>query len=213
MQIRTFAAGPMGNNMYLIEPDDDSGSILVDACLGGESVVRQVQGAGTRVKLLVLTHAHLDHVAATALAAETFGCPVAMHDGDAPLLQALAEQAAWFGLPTPPAFQVSQTLSHNTELPVGGESVRVLHTPGHSPGHVCLLGDGWAIVGDLVFAGSIGRADLPGGDMKTLMASIRDHILTLPDNTVLYPGHGPSTTVGVERRTNPFLVNGGFSWS
>jgi glyoxylase-like metal-dependent hydrolase (beta-lactamase superfamily II) len=122
------------------------------------------------------------------------------------LYDALPQQSAWLGLtpsvPPPP----DRALTHGMQLSLGGLAFDVRHVPGHSPGHVAFVGHGVAIVGDALFAGSIGRTDLPGGDAATLLASIRDQLLTLPDATIVYPGHGPATTIGQERRGNPFLT-------
>jgi glyoxylase-like metal-dependent hydrolase (beta-lactamase superfamily II) len=116
-------------------------------------------------------------------------------------------QAQMFGVDVEPSPDPNRFLSEGDRIEVGGASFRVVHAPGHSPGHIMLVGDGVVFCGDVLFQGSIGRTDLPGGDYHQLLASIRDKLLILPDETVVYPGHGPSTTIGDERRTNPFLVD------
>jgi glyoxylase-like metal-dependent hydrolase (beta-lactamase superfamily II) len=138
---------------------------------------------------------------------EATGAPFLIGELERGILEVTADRAAiLFGvtIPRPPA--PDRLLRQGEVLELGGQPFRVVHTPGHSPGHICLLGDGVAFVGDVVFQGSIGRTDLPGADHATLLHSIARHILTLPDETILYNGHGPATTVGRERRTNPFLV-------
>jgi glyoxylase-like metal-dependent hydrolase (beta-lactamase superfamily II) len=137
---------------------------------------------------------------------EETGAPVHLHPDDLPLYQNLPQQGLWFGLrlSAPPAPEVA--LRHGQLLRVGGVELEVRHTPGHSPGHVCFVGAGVVLGGDALFEGSIGRTDLPGGDYDTLIGSIRRELLTLPDATVVHPGHGPATTIGRERRTNPFLT-------
>jgi glyoxylase-like metal-dependent hydrolase (beta-lactamase superfamily II) len=151
------------------------------------------------------THAHLDHIAENAAIVAAFGAGLALHPADRPLMDAAAMQADWFGVPTPTMVAPTLDLADGMDIALGRHAVRVLHTPGHSPGSGCFTGRDWVVVGDLVFAGGIGRADLPGGDYETLVASIRSSILTLDDPVRLYPGHGPATTVGHERRTNPYL--------
>lgn len=206
MLVRTFHVGPMDNNVYVIVDEVSREALMVDPAFGSQAALDAIAEDGYTVRWIVFTHAHLDHIAENARAAEATGAPVAMHPGDRPLLDALSEQASWFGVPTPRVVEPSMDLADGMALTVGAGSLRVVHTPGHSPGSVCLVGDGWAIVGDLVFAGGIGRADLPGGDYNTLLESIHAHILCLGDDVILYPGHGPATTVGRERRSNPYLV-------
>jgi len=209
MQIRTYTVGPMDNNTYVMVDDRASRCVVVDTGLGADEVVAVLKADGLVPDMVLSTHAHLDHVVCNALFARGFGCEVALHPDDLDLLHALPAQAEWFGVETPEIVEPTVTLADEMELQVGDDTVRVVHSPGHSPGHVCLEGDGWVIVGDVIFAGSIGRTDLPGGDYATLMRSIERCILRHPDDTVLYPGHGPRTTVGAERRGNPFLLEGG----
>jgi glyoxylase-like metal-dependent hydrolase (beta-lactamase superfamily II) len=148
----------------------------------------------------------VDHILGVAPVVEATGVPVYLHPADRPWYDALPEQAERFGLsasaPPPPGMELADGVS----ITLGGLSFEVRHVPGHTPGHVAFVGHGAAVVGDALFAGSIGRTDLPGGDTETLLSSIRGKLLTLPDETVVYPGHGPPTTIGRERRTNPFLT-------
>jgi hydroxyacylglutathione hydrolase len=167
------------------------------------------------VKAIVLTHAHLDHVDGVARAKAATGAPVLLHPDDEPLYRAAPTQAQWFGLEVEAPPPVDGPLEPGGYVEFGECALEVRFTPGHAPGHVVLVGDGFALIGDVVFAGSIGRTDLPGGDFQQLMRSIREQILTLPDETTLYTGHGPATTVGHERVSNPFLApqfgSGGFA--
>jgi len=209
MQVLTYVVGPMENNTYVITPsEDDPAVVVVDPGFGAESLLEQLRHGGRHVTQVLLTHAHLDHFATASLFVEAFDCSVALHPADADLLNAAAAQAQWFGVPPPPTLGVRLWLQEGMHINVGEEHLKVIQTPGHSPGHVCFIGNGWIIVGDLVFAGSIGRSDLPGGNAAMLMKSIRTRILSCDDATVLYPGHGPATTVGQEKRHNPFLVEG-----
>lgn len=159
---------------------------------------------------ILLTHAHLDHVGAVAELARATGAPIHLHPADRFLYDAAADQGRMFGIsveqPPPPDVE----FSHGQTLEFDGIELSVRFAPGHSPGGVVLVASDVAFVGDCVFAGSIGRTDLAGGDLRTLLTSIRQQILTLPASTVLYSGHGPATTVEREAASNPFLVAGGF---
>jgi glyoxylase-like metal-dependent hydrolase (beta-lactamase superfamily II) len=162
---------------------------------------------GLRLETIIVTHAHFDHVGAVLPLIEATHAPFLLFHAELPVLQVAADRAqTLFGLTIPRPPDPDRLLREGDTVTLGGAPFRVVHTPGHSPGHMCLIGDGLAFVGDVVFQGSIGRTDLPGADHATLLRSIARHILTLPDDTVLYNGHGPATTVGRERRTNPFLV-------
>jgi hydroxyacylglutathione hydrolase len=156
-----------------------------------------------------LTHAHLDHVEGLPLVREAVDVPIHLHADDLPLYERAAAQAEAFGMRlSGPLPEIDVFFEPGSEVRVGSHAFEVRFTPGHAPGHVILYsaGQGLALVGDVVFAGSIGRTDLPGGDMQRLLRSIREQVLTLPDATVLMPGHGPETTVRRERRGNPFLA-------
>lgn len=210
-EIQQIVLGPFQSNCYVVRARGASTAALIDP--GAEADrIRSVLGEwGARLEAILLTHAHLDHVAAVAELGGD-GVPIYLHPDDLPLYRRAPDQAAAFGLQvsTPP--DPDRTFEHGQRLEVAGLTLEVRHAPGHSPGGVVLVGDGYAFVGDCVFAGSIGRTDLPGGDTKTLLRSIREQILTLPEDTVLHTGHGPATTVGREAAANPFLT-GAFGWS
>ena len=163
------------------------------------------------VSAILLTHAHLDHVGAVAEVAHATGAPIYLHPGDRFLYDAAADQGRMFGISVeqPPAPDIE--LADGQILDIEGVRLSVRYAPGHSPGGVVFVGSGMAFVGDCVFAGSIGRTDLAGGDLRTLLHSIRQQILTLPASTILYSGHGPATTVEREATSNPFLIEGGFA--
>jgi glyoxylase-like metal-dependent hydrolase (beta-lactamase superfamily II) len=184
----------------VIDPGDE-----VDALLA--AAVRQ----RLTITRILLTHAHLDHVTGVARAKQALDVPVWLHQADNFLYEGVVEQGRMFGLQVDPQPPVDHFYDGEGPLRFGRYAVRVLHTPGHCPGGVCLavsrVGEPGAtlFVGDTLFAGSIGRTDLPGGDMETLLRSIRLVLFTFPDDTIVWSGHGPETTIGRERRTNPFL--------
>ncbi len=206
MVVRGFTGGPFAQNGYLVTCASSRKAILVDPGAAVEEMLRAAEETRAEIELIVLTHAHLDHVDGLARAKRATGVPVLMHADDLPLYRATPTQARWFGVEMEALPEVDRYLSDGDRVRFGECELEVRHTPGHAPGHVILVGDGAALVGDCVFAGSIGRTDLPGGDFQTLMSSIRGRILDLSDETVLHSGHGPDTTVGHERATNPFLA-------
>lgn len=162
------------------------------------------------VAAIVATHAHIDHVGALASLKQLTGAPAMIHEGDVPLYEQMAMQAAWLGIPAPATTKLDRYLGEGDRLLIGSFELGVVHTPGHSPGSVSfVLGDKAPMIfsGDTLFAGSVGRTDLWGGSFTTLIDSIRSKLLVFPDDVVVMPGHGPRTTVGTERRSNPFLVH------
>ncbi|MFA6241752.1 MAG: MBL fold metallo-hydrolase [Candidatus Hydrogenedentales bacterium] len=161
---------------------------------------------GYTVKTIVNTHCHCDHCGGNAEALKQTGAELVCHENELPLLRAVPQQGMMFGVPFPPSPEPNRTIGEGDTVSVGGIELQVRYAPGHSPGHIVLVGDGFVLSGDVLFAGSIGRTDLPGGSHQQLLQSISMKLLTLPDQTVVYSGHGPATTIGAERRTNPFLV-------
>lgn len=206
MKIIGFPVGPFQANAYLAICEETVRCALVDPGAEAERLLSAAAAEGAEIDSILLTHAHVDHIGGVAAAKRETGAPVYLHKSDAELYRAAPLQARGFGLQLEQPPEPDRELEDGQVLEVGKGTLEVRHTPGHSPGHVCLVGDGFALVGDCVFAGSIGRTDLPGGDYQTLMDSINEKLLTLPDDTVLYSGHGPETTVGRERTANPFLT-------
>ena len=190
----------------VVDPGDEINRIL--ALLGRHRLT---------VKAIVSTHAHIDHVGGLSKLHQYTGAPVLMHRDDLPLYQAMEMQAAFLGVAPPELTNIEHLLREGDSLSWGGFEAQVLHTPGHTPGSVCLYlpKDGGQVAlagpqlfaGDTLFAGSIGRTDLWGGSMEQIMASLHNKVMRLPEDTIVYPGHGPTTTIGQERETNPFLVN------
>lgn len=204
--VRSFTGGAFAENTYLVRCAATGSAIIVDPGAATGSVLETARMAEIPIEAIVLTHAHLDHVEGLAAAKRATGAPVYLHPDDLPLYRQAPTQAEWFGMSFDPLPDPDRELRAGETFRFGDCALEIRHTPGHAPGHVILIGDGAALTGDCVFAGSIGRTDLPGGDLGTLMRSIREQILTLPDETVLHSGHGPDTTVGHERVTNPFLT-------
>jgi len=179
---------------------------IVDPGDEGERILEAVESSGLKITHVLLTHAHFDHMGAADEVVKATGAPLALHPEDLPLLNA-GGGAIFFGLPSVPVPDVSIRLTADQEIDVGELTLRVLHTPGHTPGHVTFYEPNQGIIfdGDVLFAQSIGRSDLPGGSHETLMRSIEERLMTLPDETVVYSGHGPETTIGRERMMNPWL--------
>ncbi len=216
MNIRSFSAGDFAENTYLFTCDDRGTAVVVDPGAGAGPMLETVAREDLSVAAVLLTHAHLDHVEGLAEVMEAVSgddgaggeIPIYLHPAGRSLYDSLSQQAEMFGasIPDPPA--PDRGLEHGQTLTFGNSSLQVRHAPGHAPGHVIFWDEnaGVAFVGDVVFRGSIGRTDLPGGDFRQLMDSIREQVLTLPDDTRLLTGHGPETTVGEEREGNPFLI-------
>jgi|SRR3990170_1263625 len=214
IEIVRFVQGPAQTNAYLVGERGGEQAVVIDPAWDGRAIQEEAGRRGWRISDIWLTHAHFDHFGgAAALADSSQGLiPVALHPADQPLWRALGG-AAFFGLETfDPGPEPTIPLEHEMRLRLGEHSFVVRHTPGHSPGHVIFIEEqaGVAFCGDLIFQSGIGRFDLPGGDEDLLMKSIQDHVLVLGDAMRLLPGHGPETTVGAERRTNPFLT--GTAW-
>lgn len=204
--VEGFTGGSFAQNGYLVRCAGSGEAILVDPGASVAAMLSATRAAGAAVKAIVLTHSHLDHVDGVGRAKMETGAPILLHRDAEEMYRGVPVQAQWFGMRMDALPPVDGYLEPGEAVEVGGCRLEIRNAPGHAPGHVVLVGDGVALVGDCVFAGSIGRTDLPGGDFQTLMRSIRAEILTLPDETVLYSGHGPETTVGHERATNPFLA-------
>jgi glyoxylase-like metal-dependent hydrolase (beta-lactamase superfamily II) len=207
--LRCFEGGPFQENAYLVACSRTRRAVAVDPGGGTPALLRTVVEEGWTLDSILLTHAHLDHVdGIPRLREHDPDLPVYLHPLDRPVYDAVPQQASLFGLPVPVLPSETRDLVPGSVVEVGDVELQVRFAPGHAPGHVILVceAEDVALVGDVIFRGSIGRTDLPGGDTTTLMDSIRDRILTLPDPTRLFPGHGPDTTVSLERRSNPFVL-------
>jgi len=209
VKIRAFTGGGFGENTYLVICGNSSAAVVIDPGAAASEVVPQIQDEGLDLHAILLTHAHLDHIEGVSeIRAISPDVPIWLHADDRELYEVAPFQAQMFGMTATPQPPPTNELIAGQRYEFDSCSLDVRFTPGHSPGHVIFVApdESFALVGDVVFSGSIGRTDLPGGDMGTLMDSIREQVLTLPDETELFTGHGPPTTVGQERRTNPFLT-------
>ena len=210
LQIFSFQLGPASTNAYLVGEPASKTAVVIDPAWDGERILAKAESVGWRITNLWLTHAHFDHFGGAAALADGMdpAPPVALHPADHPLWR-LHGGAAAFGIHGfDPGPEPTIPLEHGMQLRLGEHTFEVRHTPGHTPGHVAFLlrEAGIQFCGDLIFMGSVGRTDFPGGDMEVLLNSIRQEVLSLPDDVRLLSGHGPETTVGRERRSNPFLT-------
>lgn len=203
MEILSFVTTPFMENCFVIK--DEGEALVIDP---GEATPELMDAIkGVTVRTLVNTHTHIDHVGGNAEVVAQTGAELVCHPDAVEMLTHVSEQGAMFGMQVAQSPEPSRMIEEGDTVTVGSVALSVVYVPGHAPGHIALVGDGFIIGGDVLFQGSIGRTDLPGGDMQTLLNSIQTKFLTLPDETVVYCGHGPPTTVGMERKVNPFLAS------
>lgn len=205
LEVIRFETGPLQENAWLVVDRASDDAVMVDPGDDGADLIAGIQAAGATLRAIWLTHAHFDHVGAVRALREHFGVPAFLHEADIPMFEAGPFQAASYGIPFDGDEVPSERFVEGQGVRVGGLSFTVMHTPGHSPGHVVLHGHGVALVGDCLFAGSIGRTDLPLGNAADLGRSLR-RIVALPPGTRVLPGHGPPTTVAEEKRSNPWVL-------
>lgn len=206
LKVTSFVSGPLENNLAVIHADGSLDCAIVDPGIDPAPVYKFVEQNKLLVKLILVTHAHFDHVFSIGECKEIYGAPVAAHPDAQPFLDILVSTSSQWGFsgakPAPP---IDIELAHGSTLELAGHDIEVRHTPGHSPGQVAFVFGSNAIVGDTLFYRSIGRSDLPGSDYGQLERSIIEQLYTLPDDTVVHPGHGPTTTIGEEKQHNPFV--------
>lgn len=198
--------GQFAENCYLVADGAAGVAAIVDPGEASDSFLAEADRRGWTIKAIWLTHAHVDHILGVTAVKAATGAPIHLHAADLPLYQQLAAQGGWFGINTEPAPTPEVNWVEGDHATIGRYSFDVVHTPGHSPGSVSLIGHGMVFGGDVLFRESIGRSDLPGGDPQVLMTTIRQRFLTLPEDTVVHSGHGPATTIGYEKSFNPFLT-------
>jgi len=204
MILKKLVVGPLASNCYIIGSESNKEGMIIDPGDEAEVILSQVKDLGLEIRSIVLTHGHIDHIGALKEVKKATGAEVAIHTDEAKSLQGQSSSTL-LGLSYPTPLPPDRLLQDGDSLDIGDLHFLVLHTPGHSPGGICPLGEGVVFSGDTLFNCGIGRTDLPGGNSSQLMNSIHTKLMVLPDSTIVYPGHGPETTIGAERRGNPFL--------
>jgi hydroxyacylglutathione hydrolase len=204
VKIHTLVVGQLQTNCYILQSQDHA--LVVDPGDEPERILRFIKDIKSVPNNIVATHTHFDHVLGVDSVRKAVKAPFVIHRDDLPLLQVMQSRVRQFmGFEVPPPPKVDSYVKEGDSFKLGKDEIHVIHTPGHSPGSISLAGDGFVLTGDALFNQSIGRTDLPGGDLKTLLASIRRKLFKLDDETSVYPGHGPETTIGDEKLANPFV--------
>jgi hydroxyacylglutathione hydrolase len=200
--------GPLQCNCSIVGDEGTREALVIDPGDDIEDLLVLIRKHNLHVKQIVVTHAHIDHVGGAMKLRAATGASILLNQNDYALLQMLDAQAAWIGVETPGKVEIDQTLKQADLVKAGSLAAEVIDTPGHTEGSICLYfsAEKKLIAGDTLFAGSIGRTDLPGGSFKKIIRSLHEKVLALPDETIVVPGHGPVTTIGHERESNPFLV-------
>ena len=212
MILEMLTVGPFQENCYVLGDEASGVGAVVDPGDEAARIAMAVEQTGLEIGSIIVTHAHIDHVGAVAALVDEYSCPVLMHAEAEPMLEQVPTQAMMMGLRFGKVPTVDDHIGEGEMVEVGDLRLRPLYTPGHAPGHLAFYieEEGLVLSGDALFAGSVGRVDLPGGSMEVLMRSIEERLMTLPDETRVYPGHGPQTQIGNERVSNPFLQGGMF---
>lgn len=202
-----FPVGPLQCNCSIIGDESTREAMVIDPGDDIEDILALIAKHKLQVKQIVITHAHIDHVGGAMKLRTVTGAPILLNENDYALLKMLDMQAAWIGVASPGKVEIDQSVAQADTVKAGSLVAEVIHTPGHTEGSICLYfpTEKKLIAGDTLFAGSIGRTDLPGGSFEKIIRSLHAKVLTLPDETIVVPGHGPLTTIGEERESNPFL--------
>jgi hydroxyacylglutathione hydrolase len=206
MEYISLIVGPLETNCYLVYCPETLECAVVDPGAEAGNITRQIAEKELKPRLILNTHGHVDHIGANKDIKDKYDIPLFIHSADSPMLESVlqTEMGLFLGAKdSPPA---DHFLDDEEEIKIGKSHLKVIHTPGHSPGSVSFLGDGFLLSGDTLFFGGVGRTDLPGGSWQELVSSIKNKILTMPEDMIVLPGHGPHTTVGEEKRSNPFIT-------
>jgi hydroxyacylglutathione hydrolase len=200
--------GPLQCNCSVIGDEVSRDAMVIDPGDDIEDVLAIIRKHNLSVKQIVITHAHIDHVGGASKLRKITGAPILLNQNDYDLLKMIDVQASWIGVPSPGKIDIDQSIAQADQVKAGALTADVIHTPGHTEGSICLYfpAQQKLIAGDTLFAGSIGRTDLPGGSFEKIISSLHEKVLALPDDTIVVPGHGPQTTIGEERASNPFLT-------
>ena len=206
----TFPVGPLQCNCSILGDEVTHEAIVIDPGENVPEILTRLAKHELVLKQIFVTHGHIDHVGGAARLKSFTGAPIFLNQNDLQLLAMMEAQASWLGVPKPEIRQPDASADDGLQVGLPGILAEVVHTPGHTPGSICLhfTGQNLLLAGDTLFAGSIGRTDLPGGDGRQILRSLHSRLLVLPDNTQVVPGHGPETTIGEERQSNPFLKPG-----
>jgi glyoxylase-like metal-dependent hydrolase (beta-lactamase superfamily II) len=205
MMLIRLVVGPLEVNCFILADEKTKEAVIIDPGDDAQEILKIIKEKGLKVKYIINTHGHFDHMGANRALKDATGAALLIHEGDAPMMASAQIQSRAFGMDTTPSPKADRYVKHGDVIKAGEVSLKVLHTPGHSPGGISLLEQGMVFTGDALFAGSIGRTDLPGGDLMTLLRSIKTNLMSLPDDTKVFCGHGPASTIGEEREENPFM--------
>jgi len=209
MEIRHLAVGPLQVNCYILGCPESRDALIIDPGEDARQLLGLLREEGWNLRLIVNTHGHFDHIGGNRTLVEETSAELAIHRSDLSLMMNAARHASIYGLKTQSSPEPTRFLEHGERIRLGSLALEVIHTPGHTPGGICLYEkSGHLFAGDSLFAGSVGRTDLPGGDHDLLVTNIRTRLLSLPPETLVYPGHGPETSVGREKIHNPFVGEG-----
>lgn len=205
----TFPVGPLACNCTILGDAPAATAIVIDPGAQVDGILLRLAQKHWRLTDIIVTHAHIDHIGGAGELKRVTGARVWMNSRDQQLHLSVESQAHWLGIPIPEPVVIDASLDRSFDLALSGTRLEILETPGHTQGSVCLYipSEGKLFAGDTLFAGSVGRTDLPGGDDRAILESIHTRLLPLPDTTVVIPGHGPFTTIGTERRSNPYLIS------
>lgn len=203
--VETLVVGPIEENCYVLRDDDTNEGIIIDPGDNGQEILAYVRDNGIKIKLIVNTHGHWDHIGAVDFLRDELAVGLAIHADDASMLTATREEMAVYGGFAGGKRPAEILLEDGEAVDFGNSSLKVIHTPGHTQGGICLYGGGCLFSGDTLFAGSVGRTDFPGGDYRAILRSVNVQLAQVDDDTRVFPGHGPATRMGRERRCNPYL--------